>query len=535
MPLTVPVFFRPCAAVGLAAALSLIAGGGLRAEPAVVPHPVAPAAPAAPAVPPVTVPPVHLPAPGRGAPDSFADLAARLLPAVVNVSTTETVKPGDQDGDSDGDGGGEDTPQVPNFPEGSPFEKFFHDFMNRQTGPEAAPRKMQALGSGFIIDPSGIVVTNNHVVRHADQITVTLQDNTVLKAHLLGHDDRTDLAVLKVDAPHPLPAVPFGDSDHARVGDWVLAIGNPFGLSGTVTAGIISSRGRNIEQGPYDDFIQTDAPINKGNSGGPLFDMQGQVIGINTAIYSPSGGSIGIGFSIPSAEARGIIDQLRRTGKVSRGWIGVRIQDVTQDIADGLGLKVARGALIAGIEPKGPAAAAKLQTGDVIQTLDGKEIDGRALPRLMADESPGRVVSLGVWRHGHVLTVPVTVGALPEEAAEAPAPKPAATAQGNVQLQGMGFTVGAIDDVARQKYSLAEGQKGVVVTAVAADGPAADRGLRPGDVITEVQQSEVASPADLRRLVEAARAQHRRSVLFLVQNGDGLRWVPLPLVGGDGK
>ncbi|WP_240162009.1 DegQ family serine endoprotease [Gluconacetobacter azotocaptans] len=530
MPLSVPVFFRPFAVAGLASVLSLAAGGAVRAEPAMVPHAVVPA-PVAPA--PGASAPARLPAPGRGAPDSFADLAARLLPAVVNVSTTETVKVGDADGGDDD--GGEDAPQIPNFPQGSPFEKFFHDFMNRQNGPDAAPRKMQALGSGFIVDPSGIIVTNNHVIRHADQITVTLQDNTVLKARLLGHDDRTDLAVLKVDSPHPLPAVTFGDSDHARVGDWVLAIGNPFGLSGTVTAGIVSSRGRNIEQGPYDDFIQTDAPINKGNSGGPLFDMEGQVIGINTAIFSPSGGSIGIGFSIPSAEARGIIDQLRRTGKVSRGWIGVRIQDVTQEIADGLGLKAAHGALIAGVEPKGPAASAKLQTGDVIQTLGGKDIDGRALPRLMADVPAGQVVKLGIWRHGQILTVPVTVGALPEDTPEPPAPKPEAKAQGSMALKGLGFTVGAIDDVARQKYNLAEGQKGVVVTATADDGPAADRGLRAGDVITEVQQSEVASPADVRRLVDAARAQHRRSVLFLVQNADGLRWVPFPLGGDSGK
>ncbi|MFT8644089.1 DegQ family serine endoprotease [Gluconacetobacter sp.] len=520
MSLPVPVFPRPFAAVGLAVSLSLTAASAAWAEPAMVPPPPAP--PQADAA-----PSIRLPGPGRGTPDSFADLAARLLPAVVNVSTTETVKPGDDDGESDGDG--EDAPQIPNFPEGSPFEKFFHDFMSHQNGPEAAPRKMQALGSGFIIDASGIVVTNNHVIRHADQITVTLQDNTVLKAKLIGHDDRTDLAVLKVETSHPLPAVVFGDSDHARVGDWVLAIGNPFGLSGTVTAGIISSRGRNIEQGPYDDFIQTDAPINKGNSGGPLFDMQGQVIGINTAIYSPSGGSIGIGFSIPSAEARGIIDQLRRTGKVSRGWIGVRIQDVTQDIADGLGLKAAHGALIAGVEAKGPAAAAKLQVGDVIQTLNGKEIDGRALPRLMADTAPGQVVKLGVWRHGQAVTASVTVGALPEDPKEAPAPKPDAKAQGSVQLQGLGLTVGAIDDVARQKFNLAEGQKGVVVTSVAQDGAAADRGLRAGDVITQVQQAEVATPADLRRSVDAARAKHRRSILFLVQNADGLRWVPLPL------
>ncbi len=265
----------------------------------------------------------------RPAPDSFADLAARLLPSVVNISSTETVTDDSQDDDDDAPGdavpdhGGKDpgvqTPS-PSIPPGSPFDKFFHDFMNKHGGPGGTPggspaapgHKMQSLGSGFVIDPSGLIVTNNHVIKGADTITVTLQDNTVLKARLLGHDDKTDLALLKVEPAHPLPAVAFGDSDHARVGDWVLAIGNPFGLSGTVTAGIVSSRGRSLDSGPYDDFIQTDAPINRGNSGGPLFDMDGAVIGINTAIYSPSGGSIGIGFSIPSNEAAGVIAQLRQ-------------------------------------------------------------------------------------------------------------------------------------------------------------------------------------------------------------------------------
>ena len=277
----------------------------------------------------------------RATPASFADLAAGLLPAVVNISSSETVKPGS--GDDDDSGGGDNAPAAPSpFPPGSPFEKFFHDYMNRQhgggsggnddsapDGDDAGPRRMQSLGSGFIIDPSGLVVTNNHVIAGADEITVTLQDNTVLKAKLLGHDDRTDLALLQVKTDKKLAAVAFGDSDKSRVGDWVLAIGNPFGLGGTVTAGIVSARGRDIQQGPYDDFIQTDAPINRGNSGGPLFDMDGAVVGINTAIYSPSGGSIGIGFSIPSNEAKLVVDQLRHFGRARRGWIGVRVQAVT--------------------------------------------------------------------------------------------------------------------------------------------------------------------------------------------------------------
>ena len=292
------------------------------------------------------------PAAAHAAPDSFADLAQTLLPAVVNVSSSQATH------------ASADAPEMPTFPPGSPFEQFFKDYMNRHhgegggggggdngdngdddQGPDAAPDQqpgkphhMQSLGSGFIIDPSGIVITNNHVIEGADEITVTLQDNTTLKAMLVGHDDRWDLAVLKVTSDKPLPAVHFGDSDAARVGDWVLAIGNPFGLGGTVTAGIVSARGRDIQQGPYDDFIQTDAAINKGNSGGPLFNMAGEVIGINTAILSPSGGSIGLGFSIPSGEAKVVIDQLRRFGHALRGWLGVRIQQVSPDIGESLGL-----------------------------------------------------------------------------------------------------------------------------------------------------------------------------------------------------
>lgn len=469
----------------------------------------------------------------RGVPDSFADLAARLLPAVVNVSTTETLH-GDEDGD--GDSGEDDSgPEVPNFPEGSPFEKFFHDFMNHQNGQDGTPHKAQALGSGFIIDPSGIIVTNNHVVRHAEKITITLQDNTELKAKVIGHDDRTDLAVLQVTSPKPLPSVTFGDSDTHRVGDWVLAIGNPFGLSGTVTAGIISSRGRNINQGPYDDFIQTDAPINRGNSGGPLFDMDGKVIGINTAIYSPSGGSVGIGFSIPSNEAIGIINQLRKNGKVTRGWIGVRVQDVTQEIADSLNLKPARGALVAGTEPKGPASKADLKTGDVIQALDGKPIEGRSLPRLIAQMPAGTKAELTVWRHGKIIQTSVVIGTLPEatpKKTETPESKSADDGK-SLNLNALGLSVSPITPDAQEKYGIASGQKGIVVSKVTDDGPASERGLHPGDVIVEVQQERVLSPEDFRKKIDAARKAGRHTVLMLLQDQDGTRWVPLPI--DDGK
>ena len=481
----------------------------------------------------------------RGAPDSFADLAASLLPAVVNISSTETIGPDQQDGDDDDQGGGQGgggggdgapAPGMPAFPPGSPFEKFFHDFMNRQnqgqgSEPNAPPRKMQALGSGFIIDPSGIIVTNNHVINGAEEITVTLQDNTVLKAKLIGHDDRTDLAVLQVRTDRKLPAVSFGDSDKSRVGDWVLAIGNPFGLSGTVTAGIISSRGRDIQQGPYDDFIQTDAPINKGNSGGPLFNMAGEVIGINTAIYSPSGGSIGIGFSIPANEATLVVAQLRKFGHAKRGWIGVRIQDVTADIAESLGLKPAHGALIAGIEPKGPAQKAGLRTGDVILQLDGKDVDGRSLPRRVAETPVGEDAQFAIWRDGKRQSLTIPIGDFPEDHPAADS-KPAArlpSAAAPVALADLGMKVATITDALRQKFQLADGQKGVVVTDVNPDGKAAERGLKPGDVVAEVQQSEVSTPAEMQDRIAQARRAKRASVLMLVQNGDGMRWVPLPI------
>ena len=471
----------------------------------------------------------------RGAPDSFADLAASLLPAVVNISSTETLGADQGDGDdNDEGGGGGPAPGMPAFPPGSPFEKFFHDFMNRQHGggdQNAPPRKMQALGSGFIIDPSGIIVTNNHVINGAEEITVTLQDNTVLKAKLIGHDDRTDLAVLQVHSDRKLPAVSFGDSDKSRVGDWVLAIGNPFGLSGTVTAGIVSSRGRDIQQGPYDDFIQTDAPINKGNSGGPLFNMDGQVIGINTAIYSPSGGSIGIGFSIPANEDALVVAQLRKFGHAKRGWIGVRIQDVTPDIADSLGLKPPHGALIAGIEPKGPAQKAGLRTGDVILQLDGKDVDGRSLPRRVAETPVGDTGQFAIWRDGKRQTISIPIGNFPEDqtaAANKPAAKPPASAA-PVALADLGMKVAAITDALRQKFQLPAGQKGVVITDVNPNGRAAERGLKPGDVVAEIQQSEVSTPADIQDRIAQARRAKRASVLMLVQNGEGMRWVPLPI------
>jgi serine protease Do len=463
----------------------------------------------------------------RPAPDSFADLAERLLPGVVNISSSQTVQSHNE----------RQGPEIPMFPPGSPFEQFFRDFLDRNRpgphgdhGPQAPPRKMQSLGSGFIVDPAGIVVTNNHVIDGADEITVTLQDNTSLKATLVGRDERTDIAVLKVSPDKPLTALPFGDSDRSRVGDWVLAIGNPFGLGGSVTAGIVSARGRDIQQGPYDNFIQTDAAINRGNSGGPLFNLDGEVIGINTAIYSPSGGSIGIGFSIPSNLAKTVVAQLRDFGRAKRGWLGVKIQQVTPDIAESMGLKEPSGALVANVEEGGPAAAAKLRGGDIILKFNGQEVkEMRNLPRIVAETEIGREVPVVLWRDGHELTLTARVGELPDDqkvAAAAPdKPGPAAS----TELTGLGLKLAPITPETRDHYQLGQDQKGVVVTDVVAGSPAADRGVKPGDVIVEVQQQEVNTPAEVADRVERVRKTNRKSVLMLIQGQDGPRWVPLSL------
>ncbi|MDQ2804110.1 MAG: DegQ family serine endoprotease [Pseudomonadota bacterium] len=470
------------------------------------------------------------PAHARPAPDGFADLAAKLLPGVVNISSSTAMQAGDNA-----------APAMPQFPPGSPFEQFFKDFMNRHHpggggggGDQPAPgRKMQSLGSGFIIEPSGLIVTNNHVIDGADEITVTLQDNTSLKAKVVGRDETGDIALLKVDAGKPLPALKFGDSSTMRVGDWVLAIGNPFGLGGTVTAGIVSARGRDIHEGPYDDFIQTDAPINRGNSGGPLFDMDGNVIGMNTAIYSPSGGSIGIGFAIPANIAKLDVAQLRQYGHPRRGWLGVRIQEVTPDIADSLGLHQPRGALVAGVNPGGPADQAHLRNGDIVLTFNGDAVkDMRALPRAVADSEVGKQVPVVVWRDGKQVTLQAVLAEKPDDVQPAVAKSPAPSAPQPAQISGLGLTLAPMDQAARDKYHLNADQKGVVITDVAPTGPGADRGLKPGDVITEVQQGEVTTPADVQSRVDTVRKEDRRTVLMLVQRPDGLRWVPLPLAAG---
>ena len=475
------------------------------------------------------------PAVARPGPDGFADLAEKLLPAVVNVSTTQTVKPGHGDKQQ----GEQDMPQ---FPPGSPFEEFFKDFFKRQQGEhgggsrqEALPRKATSLGSGFIIDPRGYVVTNNHVIADADDITVTLHDNTSLKAEVVGRDTKTDIAVLKVKSDKPLPAESWGDSDAARVGDWVLAIGNPFGLGGSVTAGILSARQRDINSGPYDDFLQTDASINRGNSGGPMFNMDGQVIGINTAIYSPSGGSIGIGFAIPSAIAKVVVTQLLNEPDhtVHRGWLGVRIQGVTDEIAESLGLDKAHGALVASVNDKGPAQRGGIQPGDVILKFDGRPVaDMKALPRLVAETPVDKAVPVTVWRKRKEAALQVKVGRLQETeqaSAQEPAKAKAAPKNESSTVKTLGLTLSNITPELKEKFSLADDAKGVVVVDVAQDGPGAEKGLKAGDVIMEAAQEEIKSAGQIGGKVDDAKKAGRKSILLLVERQGDLRFVAVRL------
>jgi serine protease Do len=474
------------------------------------------------------------PATARPAPDSFADLAAKLLPSVVNISTTQTLKTAG--------GGDQPGPDMPDFPPGSPFEKFFHDFlehgMPKGDHPDLGPRKATSLGSGFIIDPAGYIVTNNHVIADADQITVILHDNTNLKATVVGRDTKTDIALLKVKVDKPLPATVWGNSDAARVGDWVLAIGNPFGLGGSVTAGILSARQRDINSGPYDDFLQTDAPINRGNSGGPMFDMDGRVIGINTAIYSPSGGSIGIGFAIPSAMAEPVVAELRGEADhtVHRGWLGVRIQAVTDEIAESLGLAKARGALVASLSDKGPAQAGGIQPGDVILRFDGKDVDDmRQLPRLVAETPVNKTVAVVLWRQRGQTTVQVRVAKLDESdqqvASAQNAPNKIAKAEVGV-VKTLGLTLSGVTRVLKDKFSLGDDAKGVVVVDVAKDSSAADRGIHPGDLIMEAAQAEVKSPQDVSTKIDEAKKSGRKSILLLVERQGDLHFVALRLDQG---
>jgi serine protease Do len=471
------------------------------------------------------------PALARG-PDGIADVAEKVIDAVVNISTSQTVEA------KGGPGGGEGRGAVPQLPPGSPFEEFFDDFFkNRRGGPggprgggDTQPHKTNSLGSGFIIDTSGIVVTNNHVIADADEINVIMNDGTKIKAELVGVDKKTDLAVLKFKPVKPLVAVKFGDSDKLRLGEWVIAIGNPFSLGGTVTAGIVSARNRDIASGPYDNYIQTDAAINRGNSGGPLFNLEGEVIGVNTLIISPTGGSIGIGFAVPSKTVVGVVDQLRQFGELRRGWLGVRIQQVTDEIAESLNIKPARGALIAGVEDKGPAKPAGIEPGDVVVRFDGKDIkEPKDLSRVVADTAVGKDVDVVIIRKGEEQTKKVTLGRLEDNDKPVPAavktPEPA---EKPVTQRALGLDLATLSKDLRSRYKIKDSVKGVIITNVEGASDAAEKRLAPGEVIVEVAQEAVSNAGDVKKRVDQLKKDGKKSVLLLVSNAEGeLRFVAL--------
>jgi len=460
---------------------------------------------------------------GQG-PASVADLAEGLLGAVVNISTSQNAKGAE----------GPNAVPMPELPEGSPFQDFFDEFFKDRGGNGGVgPQRVQSLGSGFVVDAEkGIVITNNHVIADADEIEVNFSDGSTLQAELVGTDTKTDIAVLKIDPSlKKLTAVKFGDSNNMRIGDWVMAIGNPFGLGGTVTVGIISARNRDINSGPYDDFIQTDAAINRGNSGGPLFNMQGEVVGINTAIISPSGGSIGIGFSIPSELAIGVISQLTEFGETRRGWLGVRIQPVTDDIAETLDMKIAKGALVAGVIKGGPVDNGTILPGDVIIKFDGKDVDEmRDLPRVVAESPVGKAVDVVIVRKGVEQTVKVTLGRLEdgEKLAENAEGQPEEEGEAVASATVLGMTIGELNDETRTKFGVGADVSGVVVTEVMPDSAAAERGILAGEVITEIAQESVSSPKDVMDRIAALKDQGRKNALLMLASKTGeLRFVTI--------
>jgi serine protease Do len=456
-------------------------------------------------------------------PKSVSGLAKRLLPSVVNISTTQNIGPRT----------GRRSLPSPRVPDGSPFQEYFEEFFgnrdNDEERPSPSPRRRQAtsLGSGFVIDAAnGIIVTNNHVIEGADEITANFSDGTKLSAELIGTDPKTDIAVLQVNPEAPLIEVPFGVSEQMEIGDWVMAIGNPFGLGGTVTMGIISAEGRDIQSGPYDNFIQTDASINRGNSGGPLFNMKGEVIGINTAIISPSGGSIGIGFSIPSDLATNVIAQLREFGETRRGWLGVSIQPVTEEIAESLGMDRARGALIAGITKGGPADGSEIEPGDVVLEFDGKPVDEwRDLPRVVADTTVGKTVDVVVFRKDEERTITVELGRL-EDGERLIASNATGgdngDAAGEEPITALGMTFGELDEDAREEYGIDESiETGVVITEVEENSIAADKGVEVGSVVVEIGQVEVKAPEDILERLEETSEAGRKNALFLISSPTG--------------
>ena len=448
----------------------------------------------------------------KSTPDSFADLAEKLSPSVVNISTTTVIE--------------DKSRQMPSFPPGSPFEDFFKQFDN----PGGKKRKAQSLGSGFIIDKTGYIITNNHVIDNAEKIMVILYDDTSFEAKVVGKDPKTDVALLKINPKKiKLKAVKFGNSNDLRVGDWVMAIGNPFGFGGTVTAGIVSARGRNLS-GSYDDYIQTDASINRGNSGGPLFDMKGNVVGINTAIFSQSGGSVGIGFAVSSNLAKQVTDQLKQYGRTKRGWLGVLIQEISQEIADSLGMKSARGALVSSATEGGPAEKAGVKTGDVILKFNNIEIGSmKELPKVVAGTPVGKSVPLVILRNGKEIVLNVTLGELELAEKENLIGKSSNSSGETKEYDKLGFVAEELNSKNKSKFNLKNIDNGVVITSVKDDSPAQAAGLVPGMVIVRVGQVEVNSLDVIDQSLQNATKQKRKALLFLVKVENGTRFVAIEL------
>ena len=444
--------------------------------------------------------------------DSFADLVEELSPAVVNITTMAVVPEREQFN--------------PMVPRGSPFEDFFRDFMEKQPGDQQPKRQRRgtALGSGFIISSDGLLVTNNHVIENADEIKIEMLNGEILEAKVLGTDPKTDVALLKVESKTELPFVEFGNSDKARVGDWVLAIGNPLGQGFSVSAGIISARGRDL-QGPYDDFIQTDAAINRGNSGGPLFNTSGKVIGVNTAILSPNGGSIGIGFSMSSAVVKKVVNQLRDYGETRRGWLGVRIQNLNSEVAEALGLENIEGALVTDV-PEGPAKEAGIISGDVIIEFDGVKInDSSSLVKVVGDSEVGKDVGVLIWRDGNKKTVTVKLGRL--ETVQLTNEKIQNQATQINEYAGMSFT--KLTNDIRKRYDLSDDAIGVVIVGVNEKSPAAERGIKPGDIIQKVDQVDINTSNEILNLIDEAKNKKKSSILFLIKRGSNVRFIALPI------